>query len=325
MNQMKELHFSAGLWVYGQVPDRYLPIGYKNLDSLEERLSCLKNTVGVEGVELPFGPVLREDNFDEVNALLKHVDVKATSLTANVVGDRKYGKGSISSPDFAVREESKLFVKQSMQAAKKLGVEVVNLWMGQEGFDYIFESDYHRLWTLISEGIDECAKSCPEVKLSIEYKRMEPRARNIPNSAAQALLLALEGNNPNVGVTIDFGHAIMGGENASQSAVMLSDYKKLFNIHINDNYADWDWDMIAGVDHWWQLVEFCFYLQRIDFNGNIVLDIFPYRQNAIKASELSIKAFEKAWDIASSLDKEFISDEMAKQNAMGVFETLFNL
>lgn len=322
---MERLTFSSGLWVYGQVPDRYMPGGYKNLDDLKTRLTAARQTLGGEGLELPYGPVLREDNYDEVVSLLREVGVKATSLTANVTGDRKWGKGSITNPDPGIREEAKNLIKQSMQAAKRMGVSVVNLWMGQEGFDYIFESDYCRLWESISQGVDECAKSCPEVKLSIEYKRMEPRARNIPNSAAQALLLALEGNNENVGVTLDIGHAMMGGENASQSAVLLSKYGKLFNIHINDNYADWDWDMIAGADHWWQLVEFCYYMQGLPYDESIVLDIFPYRQDAVRAAELSVKAFQKAWGIAEKLDRTAVAKAMEEQDFMSVFEKLLNI
>lgn len=322
---MKELRFSSGLWVYGQAPDRYMPGGYKTLDELKIRLEKARHTLGIEGVELPFGPVLREDNYDEVVGLLQEVSVRATSLTVNVVGDRKWGKGSVSNPDPAIREDAKALIKQSMQAAKRLGVGVVNLWMGQEGFDYIFESDYRWLWDTISQSIDECAKSCPEVRLSIEYKRMEPRARNIPNSAAQALLLALEGKNDNVGVTLDIGHAMMGGENASQSLTLLNKYGKLFNIHINDNYADWDWDMIVGTDHWWQLVEFCWYLQDCPYEGSIVLDIFPYRQDAVRAAELSVKAFQKAWSIAEKLDRTEIAKALGKQDFMSVFETLLNM
>lgn len=322
---MERLMFSAGLWVYGQVPDRYLPTGYKTLDSLEARFSAARDTTGVEGIELPFGPVLTLDNIEQIRQEMRAAGVSATTLSVNVVGDKTWGKGSLTNPDASIRAVAKQRIKDSMLAAREMKVKTVNLWMGQDGFDYIFESDYHSLWARLCEGIDECAAFCPDVELSIEYKRMEPRARSIPNSTAQALLLSLKGGRDNVGVTLDIGHALMGGENASQSAVLLNDYGKLFNIHLNDTYGDWDWDMIGGTDHWWQLVEFAYYLKRIPYERALVLDLFPYRQNAIKAGALTIKAFRRAWDIAARLDDKMVAQAMRDQDFTSVFDSLLDM
>lgn len=172
------------------------------------------------------------------------------------------------------------------------------------------------------EGLKECAKSTPEVKLCLEYKRMEPRARCIPNSASQSLLMVQDVNEPNLGVTLDIGHALLGGENPSQSALMLHDYGKLFHLHMNDNYADWDWDMAAGVNHWWQLVEFCYWLKEIDFDDWLVLDVFPYRHSPAKVSELSIKAMKKAFAVAGKIDREFARKCFNGRLAMEMFNEL---
>lgn len=320
---MNKRKYSAGLWIYGAVPDRYLPGGYQPLADLEDRLQMIANTRGIDGVEIPYGPVLNQSNIDTLPRIISDMGLEISSMGVNVTGDRKWGFGSISNPDKSVRTQAKELIKESMQAAKKIGVGTINLWMGQEGFDYPFECDYAQLWEYMSEGIAECAQSCREVNLSIEYKCMEPRARNLPNSAAQALLLARETGCDNVGVTIDFGHALIGKENASQSVALLNKYNKLFYLHINDNYGDWDWDMAAGVDHWWQLVEFCYWINRIDFNNWLVVDIFPYRHNAVEMTEVSVLAMEKAFSMAEKLDKEMVEQALLKREPAAIFKTLF--
>jgi xylose isomerase len=320
---MKSIKFSAGLWIYGIIPDRYLPSGYQKLIDLESKLVEAKDSLGVEAIELPYGPILNLENVTEIEKMFKKVGLKISSLTVNVVGDQKWAKGSISNPDPLIRVQAKQMIKDAMKAAKQLHVKTVNLWMGQEGFDYPFEADYSNLWLLIQNGLTECAKSQPEIELCIEYKRMEPRARNIPNSATQALLFAINSGCDNLKVTIDIGHAILGGENPSQSLTLLKDFNKLGHIHINDNYADWDWDMVAGVNHWWQLVEFCYHLQEINFDQYVVLDIFPYRQSAKAASELSIKGFKKAWKLAEKLDRRMVTEAHKNQDALTIFNQLF--
>jgi len=317
------LKFSAGLWIYGVVPDRYLPAGYKEQTSLEEKLKQAKETSGIQAIELPFGPILTLDNVEQIRGIFQKIGLSISSLTVNIVGDKKWAKGSISNPSVEVREQAKQIIKNSMIAAKRLNVKTVNLWMGQEGFDYPFEANYSNLWKLIQTGLTECALSEPDVQLCIEYKRMEPRARNLPNSASQALLIALNSGCSNLKVTLDFGHAILGGENPSQSLCLLNDFDKFGHLHINDNYADWDWDMAAGINHWWQLVEFCYHLQEIKFDGYIVLDIFPYRQDATKASELSIKAFQKAWNTSERLDRRMIAEAQVNQDALAIYHHLF--
>lgn len=315
--------YATGLWVFGLVPDRYLPAGYQaNLD-LGGKLARIAQTPGVTGVEMPYGPVMNHSNVQSIWKMTEDAGLSISSLAVNVTGDRKWALGSITNPDASVRRDAVSLIGEAMQAAKEVGANKVNLWMGQEGFDYPFEVDYARVWDLLIAGLTECAKICPEVRLSIEYKRMEPRMRCLPNSASQSLLMAQETGMPNVGVTLDFGHAILGGENASQSAALLASHARLFNLHINDNYADWDWDMAAGVDHWWQLVEFCYWLNRVDYDDWLVVDIFPYRHDPGRLNAMSVNACKKAFEVAGTLDKAKVEEGFARHSAIEVYDTFF--
>lgn len=314
--------YATGLWVFGMVPDRYLPTGYHvNLD-LKEKLYRIAQTPDVTGVEMPYGPIMNQGNVREIQRMVTDAGLVISSLAVNVTGDRKWALGSLTNPDAAIRRDAISLIGEAMQAAHEVGACRVNLWMGQEGFDYPFETDYNLVWDLLVDGLRACAQSCPETRLSIEYKRMEPRMRCLPNSASQSLLMVKEVGEPNIGVTLDFGHALLGGENASQSAAMLARHGKLFHLHINDNYADWDWDMAAGVDHWWQLVEFCYWLNRIHYEDWFVVDIFPYRHDPGRLNAMSVNAFKKACAIAEKLDPSIVEAGFAKRSALEVYETL---
>jgi hypothetical protein len=71
------------------------------------------------------------------------------------------------------------------------------------------------------------------------------------------------------------------------------------------------------------LVEFCYHLQEINFDQYVVLDIFPYRQSAKAASELSIKGFKKAWKLAEKLDRRMVTEAHKNQDALTIFNQLF--
>ena len=314
--------FSTGLWVFGIMPDRFLPSGYQPVLELSEKLSRISQTPNVAGVEIPYSPELRLNNLLEIERMVSDYDLIISSLAVNVTGEKKWALGSITNPNETVRHEANSMIKDAMQAAKELKVETLNLWMGQEGFDYPFEVDYKRLWDLMVASLTECAGSCPETRLSVEYKRMEPRMRNLPNSAAQTLLMAREVGAANVGVTIDFGHALISGENPSQSVAMLDAEGKLFHIHMNDNYADWDWDMAAGVNHWWQLVEFCYWLKRIEYGNWLVVDIFPYRHDALQLNAMSVNAVTKAFAVAETLDDAQVEQGFLKHSSIDVYNQL---
>ena len=312
----------VGIWVFGIVPDRFLPTGYQPNIDLTEKIRMIGAVPGVSGVEVPFGPVLTNDNLDSIAALLSDNGLVISSLTVNVTSDRKWSVGSITNPDKRVRSEAIALVTDAMRAAEYLNVDTLNLWMGQEGFDYPFEVDYREVWDLMVSAFTEIAGACPTVRLALEYKPMEPRMRSLPNSAAQSLLMALETELPNVGVTIDFGHAVVGRENASQSATMLNARDKLYHIHFNDNYGDWDWDMAAGVNNWWQLVEFAYWLKRVGYDGWCVVDIFPYRDGASELTALSVKAFRKAATIAESIDETVLQRGFDRRSALDVYNLL---
>jgi xylose isomerase len=101
--------------------------------------------------------------------------------------------------------------------------------------------------------------------------------------------MAQETGLENVGVCIDVGHALMGGENAAESAFLLQHYgKKLFHMHFNDNYRSWDDDMIVGSLHVVEFVELLFWLKETGYEGWYSMDQYPYREEGAAAVSESV-------------------------------------
>jgi xylose isomerase len=44
-------------------------------------------------------------------------------------------------------------------------------------------------------------------------------------------------------------------------------------MHFNDNGGDWDWDMIPGSVHVWDLLETLYYLERAGWEGWFAYDV----------------------------------------------------
>ena len=115
--------------------------------------------------------------------------------------------------------------------------------------------------------------------------------------ASDTLLVTKEIGLPNVGVTIDTGHALVAGENVAESVVILQEYgKKLFHMHFNDNYGSWDDDMIVGSVHFPMFIETMYYLKETGYNRWLSMDQYPYREDGQGALRESIRFLQMIGD-----------------------------
>jgi xylose isomerase len=119
------------------------------------------------------------------------------------------------------------------------------------------------------------------------------------DSVARTLLAIEKIGLPNVGILLDFGHSLYGGESPADAAQLAIDYGRLFGMDVNDNFRGWDDDLIAGSVHPIELFEFFYTLRKNDWRGVWQLDQFPFRENAVEAANSAIdflKAIERALD-----------------------------
>jgi xylose isomerase len=204
-----------------------------------------------------------------------------------------------------------------MDMAAAIGCDLANVWPGQDGYDYCFQSDYirERLWLV--EALKECCEYRRDVRLAIEYKPKEPRNRSYFSNVATALLTLKQVEEPNCGITLDFGHALVAYENPAESVALLKCFgDKLYHVHMNDNYRLWDDDMMVGSVHLVENLEFFYWLKRTGYNGWVSIDQFLYREDGVKGTEESVRWIEECSRLADRLDESRIGSIFETGNAI---------
>jgi len=159
----------------------------------------------------------------------------------------------------------------------------------------------------------------PDVKIVIEYKPKEPRTHCFIATVGKTLLLLSKVNKPNVGAMIDVGHALQGYENTAESAALLHYFgDKLFYMHFNDNWRMWDDDMTFGSVHTIESLELIYWLDRLNYKGWYALDIFPYREDGVRAANESIKWIKGFNNVLDRIGRDEIGKVVSEGDAMSM-------
>ncbi len=304
---MSTLKYSVGTWQYGALGDRFVPTGYQEPCSFTALLDRIAAVEGLSGVELVYPGDVTAENHGAVVDELRKRGLAAAHLCVDLYAHKKWRFGSITAGDEQVRREAMELILAAAETARRIGCGSLNLWFGQDGHDYLFQRDYAQSWSLLTGGLRQLAAEIPDLKLCLEYKLKEPRTHSqVPNTHA-ALLAVEEAGAPNLGVTLDAGHALAAGENMAEAASLLASRGRLFHLHLNDNYRYWDDDMAVGSVHTLEFLELLYWLNRLGYRGWFSLDVYPFRENPDKVSSYSIKMLEILHAAAKELDEAGIA------------------
>lgn len=304
--------FSIGVWSFGMGTDRYVGKGYKPYINFLERVDRISIVKGVKGIEICYPNDINFDNLATMKAELAARGLNVAAVGIEHVCDAEWQYGSFTANDKLRREKTIKLTKEGMDLAHELGADVVNLWLGQDGFDYVFQSDYQEAWKRLIDGLEQCANYRPEIKIGLEYKTSEPKLNCLVNSGGKALALAMATGKANVGITLDVGHAFNARENPAEIASVLMAENRLFHLHLNDNYGWADDDMPVGTVHWPQYIELFYWLKKLNYSGWYSLDLYPYRDDATDACNASIEFVDKALELIN--DPSFENDMQANQD-----------
>lgn len=316
--------YAVGTWALKGCADRFVPEGYE-----EKRVStedAIKKAVRIEGIKaVEFISTDFDDTSPEkVNSLLEDNNLQAVGILVNTFS-RKFKFGSLSAQDKRLHEEAVKEVQRTIEASNTLGCNNITLWLGSDGFDYPFQADYKKQWDTLLETIDDLAERFSGKNFALEYKLKEPRKYLFVSSAMKSLWIANKLKKDNVGVLVDFGHALMSKENPAEVICILTDEGKLFGIHFNDAYREWDDDLVAGSVNLWDTLEFIYYLDKLNYDGWLSFDIFPFRMDASRAVQLCIKNTENLIKMAEKIDKEKLSETQRSMKAENPLQLIQNL
>ena len=302
---MSTSKYSVILANVGSCCDRYLSTGYSDPFSIEELFDRVASIDHVGGVELVATWNVRKDNVQQIKGNLNRTGLKLVSIIPDHFGQQKWGKGAFSSKDVGIRKEAVEHTKEMMDIAAELGCDLISLWPGQDGYDYHFQADYIKERTWFEEGVKECCNYRKDMRIAIEYKPKEPRNRSYPSNVSSTLLMVQAINEPNCGVTIDYGHALVAYENVAESVAILKKYgNKLFHMHMNDCYGLWDDDMIVGTIHTIPYLELLYWLKKTGYEHWISTDQYPYREDGREAVNESVQ-----WMVALQKVVDRMNDE----------------
>ncbi|MDP2964608.1 MAG: sugar phosphate isomerase/epimerase family protein [Pelolinea sp.] len=311
--------FSANINTFNACADRYVLDGYGQRRNTDELIKAAQQVEDLTGVELVGKWHVNDDNVEQIHRQVKDAGFEVTCVTPDIWASSKWGWGSFTSNDEKIRKAAIHEVKKSMEWAKRLNCEVIDLWFGQDGYDYPLQADFPRAWELLIEGTIECAEHLPDVKIVVEYKPKEPRTHCFIATVGKTLLLLSKVNKPNVGAMIDVGHALQGYENTAESAALLHYFgDKLFYMHFNDNWRMWDDDMTFGSVHTIESLELIYWLDRLNYKGWYALDIFPYREDGVRAANESIKWIKGFNGILDKIGRDEIGKVVSDGDAMSM-------
>ncbi|MHC4873063.1 MAG: sugar phosphate isomerase/epimerase family protein [Planctomycetota bacterium] len=307
--------YSVFLGNVGTCSDRYCA-SYAPQFSIEELFKRAASIELLSGVDLVATPDLLE-NLDTVKKCAADTNLKIVSVAVDHFTQAKWRQGSFSSIDPEIRKAAVTATTEVMDVAKELDCDLVTIWPGQDGYDYIFQADYMQERNWFAEGVKEACRYRDDVKITLEYKLKEPRTHSYVNTVGTTILLVQEIKETNCGVALDYGHALLGYENPAESAVLLQKYGNLlYHIHINDNYRYWDDDMIVGSIHTLEYLEFFYWLKKLGYNSWITIDQFPYREDGRDAVAESAEWMAALEDMLDKTDPAEISSVLAKKDSV---------
>ena len=310
----KNRRFAARLNAFKIGSNEYWP-GKKSLTTIDliERAA----SAGLDAVDLNYPDHFCDVSLSELETALDNTGMILNGVAMRYYSNQEFKLGAFTHPSETIRRKAIDETKMGIDKLAALKGSLLILWMGQDGFDYSFQSDYGMIWNWTIEAMREIADHNHEINIAIEYKPNEPRAFSLMPDAATTLLAISEINRTNTGVVLDFAHVLYADEMPAFAANLVNRHSQILGVHLNDGYGKWDNGLMVGSVHPIQTIELLFELQRVRYDGVIYFDTFPDHSGLdpileAKSNMITVKRF---FEIAESLSSsKALEDAIAQQD-----------
>lgn len=310
---MKQAIITAFL---GKTQDRFSE--YHLPTDLRERLELVTKIAETDGVEVVYPYETGEP--EQTKAWMKELGLNFAAINANIKKEPQWAGGSISRESHETRKGAVEILKGAKDFAKKVGAPLVTTCPLTDGYDNLFQVNYGSAWKNMLESVAEAAEYLPEIPLFLEYKYSETRVNCHLDTCAKTILFIKELGLPNIGVTIDFGHALYAQENPAQSIALCAETGVDFYLHTNDNDCRFDWDLIGATRNFLHYAEFLFYAQHYGYDKYYTTDASPRIFEMIPFFENHSKMSLGIFNLIQSLDKNKYLNLMNEEKAMELLE-----
>lgn len=279
-----------------------------------EYIRRLATVDGMHALDLNYPEHVSLKDVAEVRAM-----VEASGLAVSAINLRYEGHfdaGGFTHPDPAVRQRAVDFTCQAGEVATALGCGEIVVWPSHDGFDYPFQMDYEAAWRGTVSALAEIADRLAGMRVAIEYKPTDPRRFSLLANAGMSLLAIEEAGRANLGITVDFAHSLMAGENPATVVRVAAAKNRLMGLHLNDAYGRADDGLVVGSIHPLQTIELLWHLQSAGYGGHIYFDTFPRLEDPVREAELNIRQLRRFWDIARGIDSGRVASAFATQDPL---------
>jgi sugar phosphate isomerase/epimerase len=314
---MAPSRFATRLNSFGSAPHLFWPslTGKPTTMQMVERAATVR---GLTDVDLNYpDQVVGEP--EAIGRRVRELGLAVNGLAMRYYANPAFKLGAFTHPDESVRQEAIDLTKRGIDAARAMGADLMTIWLGQDGFDYNFQLDYAQAWDWEVAGIRAVAEHDPACRISVEYKPDEPRAHSLLRDAATTLLAIEEAGAPNLGVTIDFAHALYAGEQPAFAAHLVHRRSRLLGVHLNDAYAKRDDGLMVGSVHLRATLELLRQIRRDGYDGALYFDTFPDASglDPVAECEANIATVERLLTVAARLDGDNrLGEAQGRQDAV---------
>lgn len=304
----------------GGVRNRYLV--YEEDRSLEEKIKLASKIKGLDGFELCYPA-----DFEDVGLLKKLLADNGFGVSAVNVRTRRTGKwwrGSFTSAIESERMEVLDDIKRAMDATLDLGAARITTCPLNDGHDYVFEMNYVDAYRYAEETFSAICEHNRDVKICIEYKLNDPRTRCFFASAGETISFCKAVGADNLGATLDIGHSIQTGERPAQAAAMLARAGRLFYVHLNDNDRNFDWDLMPGAYHFWEFIEFFYYLKELGYSDDwYAYDVMSKEMDTADTFGTVFDVTRKLESLTDKIDRNTMNGLLVKRNPTKTLRYLY--
>ncbi|MCL5772739.1 MAG: sugar phosphate isomerase/epimerase [Actinobacteria bacterium] len=299
-----KLNVDAHLGCLGIYAEKFLPSGYFEDLSIDQKLEIMSKIKGLTGIFTFYPTAPLPSDPDKLLKKLADYGLVVSNIAPSLTwGESRFKHGAHCTTEKNIIKETIKSYKEAIDFAKVIKADSVLLWPAHDGFDYPFQVNYKDCWKRLVETVREIGEYDTSIKIALEAKSKDPRQKQFINNTEKALTFINDVGLDNVGCALDIGHALMAGESLSESLMLLDLHKKLFQIHFNDNYKDADPDLMFGTINFWEILEFFYYFNKTDYKGWCVIDIISPRDDRAKSLEVCVKLVWKYKELADKLMK----------------------
>jgi xylose isomerase len=329
----KAMKTSLGIWAFGPMVTRFVPIGYKPNNANETTSQKVERAVRglgelIDGYEFHYPQELSRENLEEVRGALDGRDIYCIASGLHL--DPVFGRGGLSSPDDEVRALALERTLEAAQFAGEIGAHFI-IWPGIEGYNYPFQTPYAESWRRFIDGIQQAAEVCARygVKLFLEHKNSEPAMkifmRNIGMSLHVVHTLRARGIT-NVQINMDWQHLIMNREHLPEYAALLAAEGLLGHQHANSGWGDFDDDNMVGATYFLETVELAVELRRAGYaeaGGRLGFDLYPYTEDPVDVVRRSVLHWRFIDSLAAKIDGPALREAQSRKDAVRAYEIVY--